>query len=128
MAPSSRPDRISLLRKLATIIIGTIEISAAAEIAHHSSPRWLFWPATRMGSVCQSELVRNSANRNSFQMKLRVIMKVAAKPGADIGSTISRQMRHTGTLSTSAASSMSAGKASKKSRISHTTTGIEKAT
>ena len=52
IAPSSRPDRISRLRMPAMTTIGMIATRAAADIAHHSSPRWLFWPATRMGRVC----------------------------------------------------------------------------
>ncbi|MNH42464.1 hypothetical protein D3C79_1041650 [compost metagenome] len=80
-----------------------------------------------MGSVCHLELVRNSANRNSFQTKASVIMKVAINPGFDIGRTMPKKMRHVGTLSTMAASSTSTGSASKKSRISQITIGSEKA-
>ena len=69
IAPSSRPERIIRLRKPAITIIGRMAISTAAATAHHSSPRWLFWPATRIGRVCQREVVRKRANRNSFQMK-----------------------------------------------------------
>ncbi len=54
-------------------------------------------------------------------------MKVAASPGAAIGTTMSRKIRHCGTLSTSAASSTSTGSAAKKSRISQITIGSEKA-
>ncbi len=42
MAPNIKPDRISLLSRAAMTIIGTMAMRVAAEMAHHSSPRWLF--------------------------------------------------------------------------------------
>lgn len=72
----------------ATTIMGAIETSVATEIAHHSSPRLEFWPASRMGSVCHLDEVKSSAKRNSFQMKDSTIIEVATSPGLDIGSTI----------------------------------------
>ncbi len=109
------------------MIIGTIEISAATEIAHHSSPRLEFWPASRMGRVCHFDEVRSSAKRNSFQMKASTIIEVAMRPGRDIGSTIWKKIRSRPILSTIAASSTSTGTVVKKSRISQTAKGSPKA-
>ena len=50
-----------------------------------------------------------------------------ASPGSAMGTTIWKKILSLGTLSTSAASSISTGSASKKSRISQTTIGSEKA-
>ncbi len=88
MEPASSPDRIRRPRKIATKIIGIMEIKAATEIAHHSSPRLEFCPAIRMGSVCHFEEVKSSAKRNSFQIKARMIIDVATRPGLDMGNTI----------------------------------------
>ena len=75
------------------------------------------------GSVCERRKVSTRANRNSFQAKMRQMMKLATMPGAASGSATFQNTERRLQPSTSALSSISTGTARKASRMIHTASG-----
>src|SRR2546422_2738147 len=82
------------------------------------SPHRISCPPTRLGtmivSVRTSLRVNNSANMNSFQVKMKDSSAVTTRPGATSGSAMRRNALKMVAPSTRAASSSSAGRSSKK--------------
>ena len=79
--PESSPDRIIRPKRAATTIMGAIETRAATEIAHHSSPRLEFCPASSTESVCQ----RDDVSSNAVEVYIHGVRK---KLGADLIQTV----------------------------------------
>ena len=93
-----------------------------------SSPHWMPFSSMKNARATESgrrssPLVKTSANRNSFQARMKEYIATATKAGRAIGSTISQRSCGTEHPSTIAASSISIGILSKKPLSSQIATG-----
>ena len=96
---------------------------AAAHSRARNSPSDVTKPTRKIGAVPESVAVRLTAKKNSFQLKMKQISAVAARPGATIGSRMRRIVIIRPAPSIAAASTRAAGTSSRNERIIHTANG-----
>src|SRR3954451_24499228 len=96
---------------------------AAAQSLARDRPWLLMKPTRKIGAVEARVAVRFTANMNSFQLKMKQIKLVAARPGALIGATMLISVRVSPAPSTWAASRISLGTSARNDCIIHTAIG-----
>src|SRR6266498_5308512 len=104
-------------------ITGATASVEAADIFAQNNPSLVMKPEMKTGSVPEFALVRFTASRNSFQLKMTDRSAVAARPGAVSGRTIRVMIFRKPALSIVAASRISFGRSAKKERIIQITRG-----
>src|SRR6266540_3993601 len=108
-------------------ITGATASVDAADIFAQNRPSLVMKPEMKTGSVPELALVRLTASRNSFQLKISERRIVAARPGALKGKMIRVMIRRNPAPSTMHASRISFGRSAKKERIIQITSGRLKA-
>src|SRR5439155_12412703 len=122
-APKVRPRTSERWASQPARITGATASVEAADIFAQNSPSLVMKLEMKTGNVPEFALVRFTASRNSFQLKISDRSTVAARPGAVSGRTIRVMILRKPAPSTTAASRISFGRSAKKERIIQITSG-----